>query len=137
LSTTAASNGGDAHSAGSACFTSYEIESDGSRGTGIKRRKNSGLAIRGNLRDCSKSSVAKEAHGEFAPFVDATILCGDRRLPNPLLQALHRLVMSLCDLCVYRTDVLLISGRIAGQRERCRGESGTVKKLSSIHSVPA
>ena len=51
----------------------------------------------GILVTCLKAGVAQHLHGQFAAFVHAAILGGDRGLADPGLQALHGLVVTLLD----------------------------------------
>jgi hypothetical protein len=75
------------------------------RCAGVERREDAGLAVGRPLLDVLKTRVAQHAHRQVAAFRHAAILCGDRRLTDPRLQALHGFVVTLLDLLVDRGPI--------------------------------
>ncbi len=88
----------------------HEINADGARGSGVEGGEDAGLAVGGNLGDGVESGVAQHAHGEVAAFLHAALLGGNRRLTNPLLQALHRFVVALFDFFLDGCKVGVVGG---------------------------
>ena len=136
MSTIAASNGGDDHSDGiDLLHVIHEIDTDGARSAGVERGEDTGLAVGGNFRDAVEAGVAQHAHGEVAAFVHAAVLGGNRRLANPLLQALHGFVVALFDFLLHGGEIGNVGGRERGSGEGERGGAGGggLKKGSSVH----
>src|ERR1700719_1387062 len=95
-------------------YVVHEIQADGSRRTGVERRENAGLPIRGYFAYLTETGVAKHVHGEFATFVHTAIFRSDGRLANPGLQALHAFVVTLGDFGV--DSVKVSRGRVGAVR---------------------
>src|SRR6266540_2713836 len=112
----------------------HEIEAEGARRAGVERGEDAGLTVRRDLRDLAESRLPQQAHGEVAALGHAPVLGGDRRLPDPLLQALHRLVVAFLDLGEDRGEVGLMRPRGAGQRERGGGGGGALQEGSAIQA---
>src|SRR6202040_1352772 len=106
----------------------HEIESERLRSSRIELGEDSRLAVGGNLCDLVESGLAKEAHGEIAPFVDPTIFGGDRRLLDPFLQTLDGFVMMLLDLGPDGSKVGFSRGGTVGNCQGGGARQGALKE---------
>lgn len=100
----------------------HEVQADRLRRSGIQRREHAGLAIGRHLRDLLKAGLARQAHHLRAPFDHPAVLGGDRRLPHPVLEALHPFGMALQDLRLNGVEVVIgKEDSWEGERRRRRG----------------
>ena len=80
-----------------------------------------------------ESGVAQHAHGQIATFVHAAILGGNRRLANPLLDALHSLIVAFLDLFPDGLQVGILGFRKFWEGKRDGAGSGGGDEVSAVH----
>jgi hypothetical protein len=85
----------------------HKVKTERSSCAGIQHREYSRLAIGRNFGNLRESGGAQHFHGQLTTFIHATVLGGDRRLPDPRLQTPHGLVMMLVD---FRPKTVCSSG---------------------------
>jgi hypothetical protein len=97
----------------------HEVEADGARRARVQRGEDARMAVGRNLGHRLEARLAGEAHHHLAALGHPAVLRRDRRLLDPLLEALHALVVPLHDLGL---DGIVRGG---GGREARRDQSGT------------
>src|SRR5581483_9937479 len=98
-------------------YVVHEIQPQGPRSARIEGGENAGLPGCRNLRDFTKSGVAKETHGQIAAFGHPSILGRDRGLLDPLLATLHCFVVALLNLREDGSKVVALRERPTGERQ--------------------
>src|SRR5439155_25502049 len=112
---------------------------------GIEDREHARLAVGVDDRCLLKSGVARELRHHFGAGGIVAILGGDRRQRDPILQSLHRFVVTLGD---FGADIVAISGeQIRGNEEEesdggCNrllhgGDVTSTSKSALLRSSPA
>ena len=115
----------------------HEVEAQRARRAGVERREDAGLAVGRYFGDLPESGVAQQPHRELAPLVHAAVLGRDRRLADPFLQALHRLVVTLFDLGEHGREIIAVSDRRAARQGEChRSGRRVLEESSAIHKRP-
>ena len=118
----------------------HKIKSDGARRAGIEGGKDARLPVGRNFCNPAESSVAQHTHSEVAAFAHAPLLSRNRRLANPMLQALHGFVVTLFDFFLDEVEVATAWIGVVSQSILCEGEcgcagGGALEEGSSVHGV--
>src|SRR5262245_23664158 len=89
------------------------------------------MPVGGDALGLLESGLAQHLHRTLAPFRHAAAFRGDRRLPNPILQAAHGIVVTPRDLLVDRIEPHgSLRIRYARRGNRCTYR--TTQKLAPI-----
>jgi hypothetical protein len=115
----------------------HEVDAVGDRRARVERREDAGLAVGRNLLRATEARLLQHPDQEVAALAPASLLRRDRRLLDPVLEPLDRLVVPLRDLLVDRVEV----GRLRPRRsdggrnaQRRGGGAHTLQKRASIHA---
>ena len=114
-------------------YVVHEIKAQSARCTGIEGGENSGMAVGRHLGYAVESGIAQHAHGQVATFVHAAILGGNRRLANPLLDALHSLIVAFLDLFPDGLQVGILGWSKSRKGKRGRTGSRRIDEVSAVH----
>ena len=112
----------------------HEIEADSFRGAGVERGEDTGRSVGRDLLGAVEPRVPEQADHEIAALRDAAVLRGDRRLVNPFLQALDRLVVAFLDFCQDTIGPGRGGARARGQGESRGAGQGAPDQCSSVHA---
>ena len=110
----------------------HEIDAEGSRRARVERGENTRMPLSRNLRHLAESGIAQEAHHEIATLGHAPVFRCDRRLPDPILQSMHRFVVTFLDLGMNRFQIGCIRRlRSPGGSEQRGGRDGPLKERAA------